>query len=161
MDENEVNSRNTEIPYEGLTPTSPMMVDDTDENLQPITAFNWEDSNMYSSKTSMDCCTIVSIPSKEDSIDADSSLESNLLDSPLDYRIDWTDDVQNSLRNSSYENSSTSRNEDDMLMADDCIEGIYSTDCDMIRLSEGPLDQEEAKSLLIWMKSSETTDIWT
>ena len=157
MDENEA----IEIPYRWVTRNSPNMIDESDEMPQPIKDFNWEEPNFQSTQYPMDNCTVISVPSKDDSIDAESSFESNQLDTPLDYRMDWTDHNQNGHRNCSDRDSCTLRIEADMLMTDDCIGGFDCIDYDMMRLSEEPLDKEEAESLSIWMKSIESTDIWT
>ena len=144
----------------GSNPIFPMTDDAIGDSIQPISISEWDYSNFQETKFSMDC-TVVSLPSQDDSTDSNNdSFDTIHLDSSLNYQFDWSDDARMSLKKCLYEIPYTIQQEDDMLIDNDYTDGFDNIDSEMTRPSDMALNSEDAKSLSIWMKSSETTDIW-
>jgi hypothetical protein len=146
---------NTELVGMKPIPISPCGAnEDKNTRIQPSPMFDWKEG-MISESRDYFHGGIVSVPSQGDSsIDDFESGQRNELDTPLDYRIDWTTQmnmIQKQL--ASQENNDIEMNDTFVSLGDD--------DASILDMSEEEtFDKDEILSLSMWLKSDKESDIW-
>ena len=127
--------------------------DDINDSTQHQTKFLDRNEGMGSQSRESVNSGIVSVPS-DDELMEDESVENHEFGAPLDYRIDWTAQMN--------ENQCLSRfRETSNLEIEDTFVSFGDDDVSLLDdISDETFDKEEMTSLSLWMKSNNESDIW-
>ena len=148
---------NTELVGMKPIPISPRGAnEEKNARIQPIPVSpDWKEDKISESRESFHG-RIASVPSQGDSIDEFESGLRNDLDTPLDYRIDWT--TQMNL----IQKQHLAFQENNDIQMDDTFVSLGDHDASTIldMSEEETFDKDEIISLSMWLKSNKDSDIW-
>ena len=130
--------------------------EDNNARIQPIPMSpDWKEDMISESRESFHG-GIASVPAQGNSIDElESGLRNELDSTPLDYRIDWTTQMNRNQKRLAFQ-------ENNDIQIDDTFLSLGNDDASTIlgMSEEETFDKDEIISLSMWLKSNKDSDIW-